>query len=172
MSKEILTLDVESTIYKYHGERKVSKKVGHPLSSFNKCVLVGWSYNGEITIRKPNELDGLKELLDKSLVIGFNIKFDLHWLRRLGVSVSDLRIWDCQIAEYMLSAQRIKYASLNDTAERYGLGRKLDIIKNEYWEKGIDTDEIPLDILTDYLRQDIALTEAVYYKQLEIFNVT
>lgn len=166
-----LTLDVESTIYKYPGEVKPNKRIGHPLAKWNKCVLIGWLEGDRCVTDVPDHMTSyLQELLDDALVIGFNIKFDLHWLRRLGFNVSRLKIWDCQIAEYMLSGQRIQYASLNGTAEKYGLGSKLDIIEQEYWSKGIDTDEIPIDILTEYLRQDLILTYEVYKIQKEIFN--
>lgn len=167
-----LTLDVESTIFKYPGEVKPNKRIGHPLSKWNKCVLVGWRVDSLTALRTPDNIVDLQKMLDTSLVIGFNIKFDLHWLRRLGLNVSHLKIWDCQIAEYMLSGQRIQYASLNATAEKYGLGSKLDVIEQEYWSKGIDTDEIPRDVLEEYLYQDLILTYEVYKKQKEIFNAT
>lgn len=166
-----LTLDVESTMFKYPGEVKPNKRVGHPLSTWNKCVLVGWKDGDEhCNISPPEKLRSFQELLNDSLVIGFNIKFDLHWLRRLGYNVSHLKIWDCQIAEYMLSGQRISYASLNGTAEKYGLGSKLDVIETEYWSRGVDTDEIPTEILSEYLRQDLTLTYEVYKIQKEIFS--
>lgn len=165
-----LVLDVEATIFKYphEGDIKSSDRRGHPLSKWNKCVLVGWKIDNTCTTQVP-PCAGLQELLDNSLVIGFNIKYDLHWLRRLGLNISHLKIWDCQIAEYMLSAQRTSYASLNGTAEKYGLGSKLDVIETEYWSKGIDTDEIPIEILSEYLRQDLALTYEVYRIQKENF---
>lgn len=168
-----LVLDVEATMFKYPHDGAVNSRDrrGHPLAKWNKCVLVGWMVDNEYTLQAP-PCNGLQELLDNSLVIGFNIKYDLHWLRRLGLNVSHLKIWDCQIAEYMLSAQRTQYASLNGTAEHYGLGSKLDVIETEYWSKGIDTDEIPLDILSNYLKQDLTLTYEVYKKQKEIFNAT
>lgn len=164
----IITLDVESTIFKYPGEINPKKKVGHPLASFNRCVLIGIkAHSTKPVCYQPLYIDEIQNDLDTSLVVGFNIKFDLHWMRRLGFNVSNWRIWDCQIAEYMLSSQQNKYPSLNATAESYGLGSKLDVISEEYWEKGIDTDEIPINILEDYLKQDLELTYQVYLKQLE-----
>ena len=106
------------------------------------------------------------------MVCGFNIKFDLHWLRKVGVDISKLQIWDCQLAEFILNDQATPYPSLNDSAIKYGFAPKLDIVKLEYWDKGIDTDKIPRDILSDYLTQDLILTEQVYMKQLERFQTT
>jgi DNA polymerase I-like protein with 3'-5' exonuclease and polymerase domains len=40
--------------------------------------------------------------------------------------------------------------SLDDALARYGLAQKLNIVKTEYWDKGIDTDVIPAQIVEDY----------------------
>jgi DNA polymerase I-like protein with 3'-5' exonuclease and polymerase domains len=95
-------------------------------------------------------------------LIGFNIKFDLHWLRRYGFDYSHCRIFDCQLAEFILGGQSEPYPSLNKTAERYGLGTKVDVVKTEYWDKGIDTTEIPIEILDEYLTMDLVLTNGVF----------
>ena len=94
--------------------------------------------------------DGLQEQLDEAdLIIGFNIKFDIHWLRRAGITIDLLRhrVWDCQLAEFILEAQSTPYPSLNNTCAKYNVPLKLDVVKLEYWDKGINTDEIPRDIL-------------------------
>jgi DNA polymerase I-like protein with 3'-5' exonuclease and polymerase domains len=111
-------------------------------------------------------LDTIQNIIDKTdLIVGFNIKFDLHWLRNIGIDISNIRIWDCQLAEYLISKQSIKYPSLNGCLERYGLPLKLDVVKTEYWDKGIDTDKIPTEILEDYLVGDLVATEQVYLRQ-------
>jgi DNA polymerase I-like protein with 3'-5' exonuclease and polymerase domains len=45
---------------------------------------------------------------------------------------------------------------------------KLDVVKEEYWDKGLDTDEVPYDILCEYLVQDLETTESVFYKLSEM----
>jgi DNA polymerase I-like protein with 3'-5' exonuclease and polymerase domains len=74
------------------------------------------------------------------------------------------------LAEFVLNGQSIPYPSLDGTAAAYGLGQKLDVVKLDYWDKGIDTPEIPLDILLPYQKQDIQLTYQIYQKQLERFK--
>jgi DNA polymerase I-like protein with 3'-5' exonuclease and polymerase domains len=54
---------------------------------------------------------------------------------------------------------------LQGTCEKYGLPGKLDVVKTEYWEKGIDTDQIPQDILKEYLLGDLDATQQVFEKQ-------
>jgi DNA polymerase I-like protein with 3'-5' exonuclease and polymerase domains len=40
--------------------------------------------------------------------------------------------------------------SLDDALARYGLEAKLNVVKTEYWDKGIDTDVIPAEIVEEY----------------------
>jgi len=79
------------------------------------------------------------------------------------------QIWDVQLAEFILSGQTIRYPSLEGVAQSYGLGSKDDVIAREYWDKGIDTDNIPPDILSRYCKRDIELTYQIYLRQKERF---
>lgn len=158
-------LDTESTIY----------EKGHPFSERNRLCLVGiWvdavhhifdiEYNGR---PYSGELEKIQALLDDvDLVVGFNIKHDLHWLARYGVKLRPHhRVWCGQLAEFILSHQQNIYPSLDKAAEKYGLPPKLDIVKTQFWDLGIDTPDIPLDILIPYLEQDLNLHREVYLNQ-------
>lgn len=117
------------------------------------------------------DIPSLQSFFDKAdLLIAFNAKFDLHWLRNVGIKFDGKRIWDCQLGEFILSNQKIKFPSLEDAAVKYNLGHKIDVIKNEYWDKGINTHEIPREILTPYVEQDVVLTEKVYLQQAAQFS--
>lgn len=158
-----LILDVETTI---------SNK-GNPFDQTNKLVVVGLRLNGYNVLEYYPDKESLKKIqyqIDNRLLVGFNLKFDLHWLRRIGIDISKIKVWDCQLAEFILSYQQNKYPSLDGAAEKYRFPKKLDIVKTEFWDKQIDTDKIPRNILSDYLTQDLVLTEQVYLKQLEQFK--
>ena len=156
-----LILDVETTI---------SNK-GNPFDTTNKLVTIGCKW-----LDNPAEVwyDGWHNvdyyIKEADLLVGFNIKFDLHWLRKAGIDISNIRVWDCQIAEFLLESQRNPYPSLNKACEKYGLPLKYDKVKLDYWEKGVDTDSIPEDILSEYLKQDLVLTEEVYKRQVQEFE--
>lgn len=102
------------------------------------------------------------------LVVGFNLKFDLHWSRRLGYTMPR-QIWDCQLAEFILSGQTIRYPSLEGVSQSYGLGDKEHVIEEQYWSQGIDTDAITPDVLSRYCKRDIELTYQIYLRQKERF---
>tara|TARA_R110001599_G_scaffold12749_1_gene59386 strand:+ start:1823 stop:2989 length:1167 start_codon:yes stop_codon:yes gene_type:complete len=161
-----LVLDVETSI---------SNK-GNPFDQSNKLMMVGMMSAKELTVYDIEySVDPYKELLDNiqiavdaaDVLVGFNIKFDLHWLRKYGIDFSKKRIWDCQLVEFMLRNQSAAYPSLNATAEYYELGTKLDEVKENYWNNGIDTSEVPKEILAEYLKRDVELTEQVMGNQMK-----
>lgn len=163
----VLVLDVETTT--------INK--GNPFTKDNKLCQVGVLSNSHYNLYDIEYsehpygayLNGIQEEINNAtLLIGFNIKFDLHWLRRYGITFDSCHIWDCQIAHFLITRQQARYPSLDDVAEYYELGQKIDKIK-EYWDEGIDTPDIPYDELSDYLKQDLALTYKVYLKQKEYF---
>jgi DNA polymerase I-like protein with 3'-5' exonuclease and polymerase domains len=160
-----LVLDVETTI---------SNK-GNPFDNTNKLCMVGLYteeqgiqiYDIEYSMDPYKEsLTKIQEAIDKcDVLVGFNIKFDLHWLARYGITWENKRVWDCQLVEFILLNQIQTYPSLNSTAESYDIGTKLDEVKEVYWNNDIDTTEIPSEILIEYLTQDVVLTKEVMIKQ-------
>lgn len=166
-SKNILILDTENTTF----------QKGNPFSTRNKCCAVGY-YDGKgspviLKIEYDDEPYGtalrtLQTQLDNSdLLVGFNLKYDLHWLRRYGLKFANKRLWDCQLAHFLITGHTQPYPALDDVAERYGLAKKLDVVKEEYWNKGIDTDGVPWDTLYEYLKQDLVLTHSGFIHQLK-----
>jgi len=161
-----IILDIESTI---------SNK-GNPFDERNKLCYVGLHHNNVSNLfdieysGNPyrDRLDSIQSMLNNdAILVGFNIKFDLHWIRKYGINFMDKRVWDCQLVHFILTNQQNPYPSLNSVAEYYGLGSKLDVVATEYWSNGIDTPDVPKDILEQYLEQDLILTKQVFEKQYE-----
>lgn len=73
---------------------------------------------------------------------------------------------NCALAEFVLSGQSHQYPNLNDLALKYGGFLKPDKIK-EYWDNGIDTEDIPKTELLDYLEGDVINTETVFLGQIK-----
>ena len=104
------------------------------------------------------------------LLVGFNLKFDLSWASRYGIKPPDrIRVWDCQIAEFIITGQKGSYPSLDECCAKYGLGSKDDKIK-EYWDAGIDTEFIPPDELKFYNDLDVELTYKLYLTQQKVMT--
>lgn len=142
---------------------------GNPFSRHNRLVLGGFHYL-DGTFHSFTETQTVEAFRNKrsSFLVGVNIKFDLHWLSRY-MDVADIfpiSIWDCQYAQYCIWRQQVPWISLDDCLTAYGFPLKLDVVKTEYWDKGIDTDQVPFDILWDYLKGDLERTKWVYQSQL------
>ena len=162
-----LILDVETTI---------SNK-GNPFDETNKLCYVGLldtshslfsiEYDDQPYKKHLEEIQS--RINDAKILVGFNIKFDLHWLRKYGINFVGKRVWDCQLVHFILTGQQYTYPSLNGVAAYYDLGSKLDVVATEYWGNKIDTPNIPKDILEEYLIGDLQLTQKVYEKQIEEF---
>lgn len=162
----ILFIDVETSTF----------NKGHPFDPRNK--LVSYAYvagdNSVITFRYFTDPDFYSKLRflakEAGCICGFNIKFDLHWLANIDAYPNlNCKIWDCQLAEFILSGQELRFDSLNAACERYGLPIKKDVIK-EYWDAGISTEDIPRDILEEYNKWDVYITRLLYHIQQQLLS--
>jgi DNA polymerase I-like protein with 3'-5' exonuclease and polymerase domains len=163
MTNEVLSLDTEITF---------SNK-GSPYDKTNKLVCYSWAESeASSAVRKTDsEFDEFtRKVANCSRLVLFNAKFDLAWCLNEGLDLRDKNIWDVQLAEFILSRQTNVFPSLEGVAQKYGLGHKIDVVKSQYWEKGINTDEIPWEVLKEYAEQDAVLTLKAYHCQLEEFK--
>lgn len=128
---------------------------GEQLSQYNKAPMApGWF---------GKYLDGVR------LLVGHNIKFDiLHAIARDEQNrrawkkwvVDGGRLWDTQLAEYLLEGmhQESQMLSLNEVAVKYGGNLKVDEVAL-LWEAGVDTPDIDEDLLMRYLCGDAGAGE-------------
>src|SRR5574337_260881 len=160
----VLCVDVETTTYNN----------GSAYDPRNHCVCYSWCDEAGSGAEQISEesLGRLSDRLSRArIVVGANFKFDLHWLWKLGLSLGDgCQIFDVQSGEFLLTNQTLKYPSLEDCLIKYELGNKFDVVKNEYWNKGIQTDQIPWDILGAYAEQDAVMTYKLYHHMCSIMS--
>jgi DNA polymerase-1 len=168
----ILTLDTEATTY----------QTGHPFSRRNKLCAIALREDNNPTVVFPIEydapvsrdtLEAIREAINRaSLVVGFNLKFDLHWLRKYDILLgSGRRLWCCQATQFVIRNQTEKYPSLNSSCAYWNLGSKLDVIKAEFWDKGLDTTDVPWELLSEYSVRDVDLTYSLFLKQQEYLRL-
>ena len=147
---------------------------GNAFDNSNRLCFIGIGNTGyEIEYQADfpygENLKKVQQEIDESdLLVFVKAKFDLHWLRMYGLQFEHKRIWDCMLVQFMLEEQSYAYPSMNYMAEKYGLPQKPDI-KTQYWEKGVDTTEIPYEVIFDYLvHHDLPTTLAIYNIQREL----
>ena len=160
--KGFAVLDVETTIATYM-KRKASV-------FYDNNWIVAAAYIGVDGVVVEDywgrDKEGSKGWLVKLLatnpkfLVGFNIKFDMLWLIKFQEDYEAFQdwvaaggqLWDCQLGEYLLDGmiQESHMLSLDEVAVRYGGDLKIDEVK-AYWSQGISTEDIPRDLLMDYL---------------------
>ena len=134
-----------------------------------------WVFNhdeitGDVATDQIDMVQEIQAEFDKSTrIVGHNLKFDLAWLRKVGLDYSNLRLYCTQVVEYLIECQQKIGYHLNDCCERRGISTKIDLVK-KYWEAGYNTNEIPLRILNPYLEQDCVSTLALYQKQVPLIK--
>jgi DNA polymerase I-like protein with 3'-5' exonuclease and polymerase domains len=118
----------------------------------------------------PESIELLQRRVDKAgTIVGFNIKYDANVCRKLGINLEENRIWCCQVAEFLLSNQQWKYPSLEESLVKHGLGHKEDKVA-EYWKRGVQTEDIPWDILGSYATTDAVMTLRLYEHQMGLMS--
>jgi len=105
----------------------------------------------------------VQDILDiTTLLIMHNAQHDLMWLWESGFKYDGL-IYDTMLAEYILDRGQRSELNLGACAER----RKLEVQKDDtlkrYFKEGYNTNEIPLDELSFYLRCDILSTSWLFH---------
>ncbi|MCP4342905.1 MAG: DNA polymerase A family protein [Desulfobulbaceae bacterium] len=151
---EILTFDLET------GTNKLNKRKASFRDPKNYIVAAGYKIGhaptfGEYFDERPEEIL-FPNFENIKLLVGQNIKFDLLWTWQHKKLQAFLRkggtIWDTQLAEYIIEGMvpSSQMASMNQMVEKYGGTLKIDAVK-EMWDAGIDTPDIPRDLLMKYL---------------------
>ncbi len=142
----------------------------NPFDKDNYVVAWGLKYRGKAAehhYMKPLPKDWLQ---DVKIIIAHNAKFDLTWIWEdpyfRGWLKAGGKLWCTQYAEYLLSGQTALWPSLDECATKRGGNLKNDEIK-AMWNAGIDTIDIPKDMLCDYLDEDVSNTEIVYLSQVK-----
>lgn len=146
----------------------VGEETGSPFHPDNRIVMSGWKLEGqEVTISREDP----PPLEKASLLVGHNIRFDMHYLVKTWPHLEEWfwnpenRVWDTQLAEYLLTAQQAKFATLDSLAPQYG-GELKDSSIKEFWEAGGQTEDLPDEKIVPYLIGDVENTELVFQGQL------
>jgi DNA polymerase I-like protein with 3'-5' exonuclease and polymerase domains len=170
-------IDTETTL-KNKGEESVGDFKANPHHPDNKIVYFASKIEGPEDViisskfprmhtSKPREID---------ILVGHNIGFDILYLLKGGMFINLIgslldwlkkgQIWDTMIVEYLLTGQEEKMASLDKCAIKYG-GTLKDEKIQQYWEDGVETEDIPDEELKEYLKTDVENTHLIFLSQLD-----
>lgn len=153
-------------------ETTTRSPVGFPASPFwpdNEIVMIGFIGNSAHSLRisKTPQID---DFVGYDEIVGHNVKFDIHhWCKATGLNPRDIlknrMVWDTSVAHYLLSGMRDRMPSLDQVAAFYGLGSKESTVSTLI-KSGVCPSTIDPELLEDYLKQDVHLTQLVYLRQV------
>lgn len=169
-------IDTENTV-----KCPITNNKAHFAWPANKIVAIGWKWGGPVAVEYMavahiNDGD-YREMVDQltlnlqqkdtEFLVGSNIKHDLLYMRKEGLlkSFGDIKIWDIQLAEYLLTGQQSKYASLDEMSEKYG-GTQKDPFLKTFWDTGGQTELLDRGRLCSYLKEDVQNTEKIFLQQI------
>ncbi len=109
--------------------------------------------------------------------IGYNLKFDLHFLEKDGLSVVDKKLIDVIVMVRLIEHSDIKELGLTPTGKRvygdeavqYDIDTKKELRANK-WHK--DFSEAPAEFLGEYCKKDVELTAKIYTDYLKKIEKT
>ena len=145
--------------------------LGYTLRSPHGYLLNG---NTEVVILNVEdnnftEFNTFKRVLSNAkYVVAHNAKFDVAWLREIGINC-DVKIIDTMINEYVLSKGIRNKLSLEALSHKYDSIRKQDVLKNML-DKGLNYSDLPKNLQISYLRDDILATADIFQKQERLFK--
>ena len=153
---DVLTLDFETT--------NIDK--GDPLTSENRLVTIGIAVNDRdvVTGLGPGKRVLKRWSGKRAMLVAHNAKFELQWLKRIGIDTSQWLVWDTMIGEYVLAGNRRWVLELGACGKRYGLRGKGRAVAR-MMEAGICPSEMPEEWVEDRVRSDVLLTRDLYNRQ-------
>ena len=109
--------------------------------------------------------------------IGYNLKFDLHFLSQEGVKFSNKTLIDVIVMVRLTEHSDTRELNLTATARRrygqvavqYDIDTKKELRRNKWFK---DFSEAPIDLLGEYCKKDVNLTAKLYQDCLLRINRT
>lgn len=152
---------------------------GSALNEANDIVCACWqvvSPDGTV-LKKASHFGGIyeqQELLDDiasvTFVVAQNAKFDIQWMRRCGLELRDVLVYDTMLAQWAMDGNKKLDRSLGGMCKRYGIPGKIDYVA-KLIELGVKTRDIHPFWLVEYCHQDVEATKQLFIKQQRSLTV-
>lgn len=155
---------------------------GSPLFDGNRIVLACWSVYVDNSgtsglprraepLRKDKRLFaneyGMGELVrdieQADFIVAHNVKFELGWLKRCGLDLRNVIVFDTMIGEYVLAGNRmgLHELSMGKCLARRGLAGKQDTV-SKMIKNGVTMGYIPDSWLLRYCKRDVEACEELF----------
>lgn len=148
---------------------------GDALNKQNDIVCAAWvtSLDPAIQFKRGNEyeqeelLTAINSILDMGgFIIAQNVKFELHWLSRMGLDLYKAVVYDTMLGEYAIGGNRwaMAHLSLDKLNKKYGGTGKMKIV-DALIKGGVCPSDISPELIQARVTKDVADTHLVFVKQ-------
>jgi len=143
-------------------------RFGTALDRSNHIVMVAWAEdNGKVESFHGDIMqahDFWKALRRHKAACAYNAKFEMHWLKRCGFDIDNVRWHDPMLAEKVLLGNIRKPMNLGDVSERYGFRGK-DPLIDSLMKAGVCPSEMPPKKLARRARRDVSTMRKIFGTQ-------
>jgi len=162
-SQNYVVLDFETTSLDY----------GSAINNLNNLVLACWlqvrgnerrykhSWGGEYS-----HPDLLGDIASADFLVAQNAKFELQWLKRMGVNLRRVLPADTFLAQWVLDGNLMLPRDLDSLAAKYDAPPKHQQVADMI-AAGVDVRDVPKEWLKQYCYGDVTTTHEVFLRQLE-----
>lgn len=143
---------------------------GSPLSPDNRIILACWQRPGGPVQNcfgsEYEQADLVAAIEAADFVVAHNAKFEAGWLRRCGVDLRSLVVFDTMIAEHVIGGNRynLHQLGLDAVLKRYGFNPKEGTIAKMF-KAGITTECMPESWLLKYCERDVSASHELFIAQ-------
>ena len=173
-SEDAFVIDVETNGLDSFGHNQICG-IGVATTSTDETYYFPMRHQQGTNLSHEYIKDLLNVLNSGSTFIGYNLKFDLHFLVKEGLETKDKRLEDVIVMVRLTEETQIRDLGLTSTIKRsYGEeAAEYDIETKKYlrsnkWNK--DFSLAPPDVLGDYCEKDVFWTRRLYRDRLEQIN--
>lgn len=180
-----LTLDFETDTS--HGD------FGSAIHPDNHMLLACWEiWQGNALVKRQASwgrelehselMDDIDFVLNSSLhpegfLVAHNAKYELMWLKRMGLDLTTVRVFDTRLAEYVLMGNLAagdevmlpRSTSLDACCRRRGWKQK-DPVVDMLMKDGINPVQMPRSWLQGRCKQDVATTDDLFKDQVQLLH--
>jgi len=141
----------------------------HALDVETTNIDYGDAWNDDNRLVYESWRGGVPDYTAPWVLVAHNAKFELAWLARGGVDVSQILVWDTMIGEYVLAGNRSWKLDLGSVARRYGLPGKEPFV-DALMEGGVCPSEMPEHLMRARCALDVHVTEVIAREQYRIMK--
>lgn len=147
---------------------------GNAIVPENRVVSFAWATSdnpNKVHFRWGDEFamgELIEEIKKRDFIVAHNAKFELKWLIRAGVDISDILVYDTMLAEKVLLGNNPQFLplELGAVSSRYGYPDKEKIIA-AMMKGGVSPDQMPRYLLRKRDTRDVWTTGRVFLSQRE-----